>query len=99
MYGYHLHLETERKSGGKIITQKGSIHLVLYRLLDHGYISDRKVQVGKRMTRVYYHLELAGEQRLTELRRDYENATSGVFHILEESNTNAERTSYPAVSQ
>lgn len=51
------------------------------------------------MTRVYHHLAFAGEQRLAELRQNCENATSGVFHILEESDANAERTSYSAVFQ
>lgn len=98
MYGYQLVQETERKSGGNIVTQEGSLYPVLYKLLDQGYISDRKVQVGKRMTRVYYHLEPAGAQRLMELRRDYEDVTSGVFRILEEGDADAEGTSYPAVS-
>lgn len=98
MYGYQLVQETERKSGGTIITQEGSLYPVLYKLLDQGLISDKKVQVGKRMTRVYYHLEPAGEKRLEELRRDYENVTSGVFRILREGDADAEGSSYPAVS-
>lgn len=98
MYGYQLVQETERKSGGKIVTQEGSLYPVLYKLLDQGYISDRKVQVGKRMTRVYYHLEPAGEQRLMELQRDYEDVTNGVFRILGESDAHVEGTSNPTVS-
>jgi len=39
--------------------------------------------VGRRMTRVYYHLEPAGEQRLEELVREYEEVTKGVFQIIE----------------
>ena len=74
MYGYQLVQETERKSGGRITTQEGSLYPV---------ISDRKVLVGKRMTRVYYHLEPAGEQRLKELIREYEEVTNGVLQIIE----------------
>ena len=73
MYGYQLVQETERISGGKLTTQEGSLYPVLYKLLDQGLISDYKVLVGKRMQRVYYHLEPAGEQRLKELIREYEN--------------------------
>ena len=85
MYGYQLVQETERRSGGRIVTQEGSLYPVLYKLVDQGLISDRKVLVGRRMTRVYYHLEPAGEQRLEELVREYEEVTKGVFQIIEET--------------
>ena len=85
MYGYQLVQETERSSGGKLTTQEGSLYPVLYKLLDQGLISDRKVQVGKRMTRVYYHLEPAGAKRLEELVREYEEVTQGVFRIVKEA--------------
>lgn len=82
MYGYQLVQETERSSGGKLITQEGSLYPVLYRLLDQGLISDHRVQVGKRMTRIYYHIEPPGEEKLEELIREYENVTQGVFRII-----------------
>ena len=82
MYGYQLVQETEKQSGGAIITQEGSLYPVLYKLLDQGLISDRKVLVGKRMQRVYYHLEPAGEERLRELTQEYEAVTHGVFRII-----------------
>lgn len=84
MYGYQLVQETIRASGGRIVTQEGSLYPVLYKLLDQGLISDRKVQVGKRMTRIYYHLEPAGEVRLQELIHEYEQTTQGVRMIVEE---------------
>ena len=61
-------------------------------------ISDRKVQVGKRMTRVYYHLEPAGERRLRELLYEYEQVTTGVFRIAKEVDADDEEASYPVVS-
>jgi len=82
MYGYQLVQETNLSSGGTITTQEGSLYPVLYKLLDQGYISDRRVQVGKRMTRIYYHLEPAGEERLQELIKEYEAVTRGVFQII-----------------
>ena len=98
MYGYQLVQETMRQSGGKITTQEGSLYPVLYKLLDQGLISDRKVQVGKRMTRVYYHIESAGLQRLEELTREYQDVTRGVFRILEEDNTDVDVPVCSAVS-
>lgn len=90
MYGYQLVQETSRTSGERLTTQEGSLYPVLYRLVDQGLISDRKVQVGKRMTRVYYHLEPAGEQRQEELRQEYEEVTSGVFQIIQEADNHGE---------
>lgn len=78
MYGYQLVQETSSRSGGRIITQEGSLYPVLYKLLDQGLISDRKVQVGKRMTRIYYHLEATGEQRLQELMQEFQQITLGI---------------------
>ena len=83
MYGYQLVQETLRRSGGRIATQEGSLYPVLYKLLDRGMISDRKVQVGKRMTRIYYHLEPAGEVRLEELKKEFEEITQGIRMITE----------------
>lgn len=83
MYGYQLVQETANSSGNRLTTQEGSLYPVLYKLLDQGLISDRKVQVGKRMTRIYYHLEPAGEVRLAELIHEYEEITQGIFKIIE----------------
>lgn len=82
MYGYQLVQETARASGGKLTTQEGSLYPVLYKLQEQGLISDRKVLVGKRMTRVYYHLEPAGEHRLEALIQDYLDVTQGIFSII-----------------
>lgn len=84
MYGYQLVQETAISSSGKLTTQEGSLYPVLYRLLEQGFISDRKVQVGKRMTRIYYHLEPVGEIRLKELIQEYEDVTQGIFQIIRE---------------
>lgn len=98
MYGYQLVQETERRSGGRIRTQEGSLYPVLYKLVDQGLISDKRVQVGKRMTRVYYHLEPAGAQRLEELLREYEEITQGVFQIVKGVDADVEPDLCPVVS-
>ena len=84
MYGYQLVHEISHLSGGNIVTQLGSLYPVLYKLQDQRLISERKELVGKRMTRVYYHLEKAGEERLQELIEDYKNVAKGVFQIIQE---------------
>ena len=84
MYGYQLVQQTQVASGGKIVTQEGSLYPVLYKLLEQGLISDHKVQVGKRMSRIYYHLEPAGHKRLEELIQEYDSITEGIHRIIKE---------------
>ncbi len=82
MYGYQIVQEMNRRSGSALTVQEGSLYPVLYKLLDQGMISDCRIQVGKRMTRIYYHLEPQGEARLQELIREYEAVTNGVLQII-----------------
>ena len=82
MYGYQMVQEIERLSGGKLTTQEGSLYPVLYRLEEEGCITFHKVQVGKRMSRVYYHLEPKGQQRLQELTQEYLDTTNSVLRII-----------------
>lgn len=86
MYGYQLVQETINFSGGRIVTQEGSLYPVLYKLQEQGLISANKVQVGKRMTRIYYHIEPQGEQMLHQLIEEYDNITKGIHMILETEN-------------
>lgn len=90
MYGYQLVTEIARRSEERLVTQEGSLYPVLYKLLDQKLISDYKVLIGKRRTRVYYHLEPAGEQRLKELLEEYEETTKGVFMIVKGEDSNGE---------
>ncbi len=82
MYGYQLVQEIEKQSGGALITQEGSLYPVLYKLQDQGCISDRRVLVGKRLSRVYYHIEDGGMQYLHDLTQDFEKVTQGIYQII-----------------
>lgn len=97
MYGYQLVQETAYCSGGLLTTQEGSLYPVLYRLLDQGLISDRKVLVGRRMTRVYYHLEPQGKDQLRALIREYTDTTCGVFRIIGAPDSVLAKTERPIV--
>lgn len=83
MYGYQIVQEITERSGGAIVTEEVSLYPVLYKLQDQGMFSGEKVLVGKRMTRVYYHLEEPGRRRLQELSREYRAITQGVFQIIQ----------------
>ena len=85
MYGYQLVQEMERQSGGALSTQEGSLYPILYKLLDQGLISDRKVPAGKRMMRIYYHIEPEGLRRLAEMETEYRTVVGGVLALLDQS--------------
>lgn len=82
MYGYQLSQELAGRSGGLFTLQEGSLYPTLYRLVERGYITDEQKLVGRRRTRVYYHLEPAGAEYLREVRREYFSINRGVMNLL-----------------
>lgn len=67
-----------------------SIYTVMYKLENEQMISEYSVLVGKKRTRIYYHIESDGEAYLKELQHDYENMISGmsaIFDSLEKGDT------------
>lgn len=81
-YAYHISLLLNELSGGKISFPEGSLYPAFYKMIDKGLISDYKKQTGKRMVKVFYHLEPKGEKRLAYLLSEYYQTTSGIEIIL-----------------
>lgn len=82
MYGYQLCQQLDESSKGLFLLQEGSLYPPLYRMLDKGYISDRSERVGKRRTRVYYHLEPKGKKYLEEIKKEYFSLNRGILFSL-----------------
>lgn len=89
MYGYQISQTMLERSDGEFSIPEGSLYPALYKLIDLGYISDHKEQVGKRLTRVYYHLEDRGREHLKKLTSDYLSTKRSIEKILERSGENA----------
>lgn len=85
-YGYQITQIIKKASDGNIILAEGTMYPILYRLLDNGYITDEKKLVGKRLTRVYYHLEPRGLDYLKELTEEYFRIKNSIDNIMEEIN-------------
>lgn len=85
-YGYQITQIIKMASDGNIILAEGTMYPILYRLLDNGYITDEKKLVGKRLTRVYYHLEPRGLDYLKELTEEYFRIKNSIDNIMEEIN-------------
>ena len=82
-YGYQITQIIKKASNNNISLAEGTMYPILYRLLDNGYISDEKRQVGKRLQRVYYHLEPKGKEYLKELTEDYFLIKNSIDDIME----------------
>ena len=82
LYGYQLSQLVKQRSNSILTIPEGSMYPTLYRLLEKGYISDYKKQVGKRLTRVYYHLEPKGKNYYLELLNNYYLVNEGIQLLL-----------------
>ena len=82
MYGYEITQALQDKSQGYFILQEGSLYPTLYRMLDRGLISDHQELVGRRRTRVYYHLEDAGREKYALIRDEYISLNKGIMNII-----------------
>lgn len=82
MYGYQMINEMNALGKGLINIKEGSLYGPLYRLMEKEAISEKKVLVGKRRTRVYYHIEPAGIEYLNTMVDIYTKITAGVDLIM-----------------
>jgi PadR family transcriptional regulator PadR len=82
-YGYQLTKLVVERSGGVILINEGSMYPTLYRLLENRYISEKRVQVGKRMMRNYYHMEDTGRRYLEQLIESYHKSYEGICMIID----------------
>ncbi len=89
MYGYQIAQTMLERSDGEFSIPEGSLYPALYKLIDNGYISDHREQVGRRLTRVYYHLEEPGREHLQQLMSDYFSVKNSIERILNRSGENA----------
>ncbi len=81
-YGYEISQLIKEVSDGYLYVPEGSLYPALYKLIDKGYITDYKKQVGKRMIRVYYHIEPMGVERLNMLVKEYYATSTCISNIL-----------------
>lgn len=86
MYGYQIAQQLDTRSGGRYTLKESSMYPILYRMMDKKLISDRVVLVGKRRTRVYYHIEEKGRLHLREIQQEYLSLCSGILRILQIDN-------------
>lgn len=81
-YMYEIVKIVSSYSKGRISLSQNTIYTAAYKLERNGLISEYSKLVGKRRTRVYYHLEPEGKKHLEELYDKYVTMVEGVNTIL-----------------
>jgi len=83
LYGYEITKAFKEKSGGNYTMIEAALYVVLYRLVNAGYISDYEKLVGARRRRRYYHLEDKGREYYKEILQEYLTVTKSIAQILD----------------
>ena len=83
-YGYEITHSIKERTNGEIDIKEGSMYPILYRLEELGYITSRKELVGKRMTRIYYHLEPSGKKHLNKIYIEFQEMVNVINALMGE---------------
>ena len=81
-YMYEIVKTIKEYSDGLLNISQNTIYTAAYKLANEQKISEYTKVVGKRRTRVYYHLEPKGKEYLEELAETYKITTDGVLKVL-----------------
>ena len=81
-YAYEISKYITSESNNLLTISPNTVYTVLYKLETERMISEYSQLVGKKRTRIYYHLEPAGKSYLGELKKIYGDMTKGVSCIL-----------------
>ena len=82
-YMYEIVKTIADYSGGLLNISQNTIYTAAYKLENEGKITEYSKLVGRKRTRVYYHLEPKGKEYLDELLETYKSTTEGVFKVLD----------------
>lgn len=81
-YAYEITRTIRQSSDSRLSISQNTVYAATYKLKDEGMVSEYSKLVGKRRTRIYYHIEEKGIQHLKKIRENYLTTTSGVDAIL-----------------
>ena len=96
MYVYEIVKAVENYSGGALSISQNTLYTSTYKLIGEGMLSEYTRLVGKRRTRVYYHIEQKGEEYLAQLRENYQRNITGVQNIMTAVENGTVRADAPA---
>ena len=82
-YAYEISKYITSESNELLSISPNTIYTVMYKLENEQMISEYSKLVGKKRTRIYYHIEPKGREHLKELQTSYTNMTMGVQRIFD----------------
>lgn len=82
-YVYEITKRIEDNSNGMLAISQNTIYTATYKLQNEGKISEYSKLVGKRRTRIYYHIEKDGLSYLQELKQNYTQTITGVQAVID----------------
>ena len=81
-YGYEVVKIITENSDGLISLSYNTTYAATCKIIENGLISEKNVKVGKKRTRIYFHLEDKGREYYTKLYESYRNMSLGVDKIF-----------------
>lgn len=82
-YVYEITKAIADLSEGSLLISQNTIYTAAYKLENEHKISEYSKLVGKKRTRVYYHMEPEGKQYFEELLTSYKTTVTGIGKILD----------------
>jgi len=82
MYGYRIKQELNERTKGVFQVKEGSLYGPLYRMEERKLISSKKVLVGEKRFRNYYHIEKDGIEYLDFALKKYYEIYNGVMNLM-----------------
>ena len=83
LYGYEIRRIISDRCDDYLSIPEGSLYPTLYKLEDKKMISSEKKLSGKRMLKVFYHIEEPGKQYLNELISEFYGTINAIKNIIE----------------
>ncbi len=81
-YVYEIVKDIQRLSEGFLSLSQNTIYTAAYKLEKEGKISEYSKTVGKKRTRIYYHIEPSGMEYLAEIRQSYQKVIDGMNRVF-----------------
>lgn len=85
-YVYEIVKAIEDLSDGLLDISQNTVYTATYKLESDGMISEYTKLVGKKRTRVYYHIEPKGLEYLEQLKEIYLQTTEGINKVIDTLN-------------
>jgi PadR family transcriptional regulator PadR len=81
-YIYDIKKIISKISNDSLPMSQNTIYAAAYKLENEGKITEYSKLVGRKRTRIYYHIENSGLEYLNKLTSDYKMVTTNVGNIL-----------------